>query len=229
MHCLICFAGVIYFASIEYKQIRLKGPSDYFSDRWNFFDIAFLTTCAIYLFLVVYFTIQKQFHFYWVFKLRLFGGITCFLMWAKMFYWMRIFNETAHFVTLIGKTLSDIKVFCLMLTIILFAFSNFFFTINNNTSHNETYANSDRFKDRFKDDLQDSEKGEFTYLQRLYYNCYINSILNVYLLMLGEFYFEDFSKGPNDEFAWIGFILATFIVLIVFMNLLIAIMGETFN
>ena len=47
--------------------------------------------------------------------------------------------------------------------------------------------------------------------------------------MLGEFYYEDFKEGPNNNFAWIGFVLATFIVLVVFMNLLIAIMGESFQ
>ena len=77
---------------------------------------------------------------------------------------MRIFSGTAHFVTLIGKTLSDIKVFCLMLGIILFAFSNFFFTINNNTYHNDTYAENKEYRELYGED-------EFLYLNTLYYNC----------------------------------------------------------
>tara|TARA_B110000285_G_C14866257_1_gene486998 strand:+ start:63 stop:497 length:435 start_codon:yes stop_codon:yes gene_type:complete len=134
--------GIIYFAWIEYRQIKFKGAKDYFGDAWNFFDIAFLNTCSFYLLTVNYYVIDRKFDFFWVFKLRLVGGISCFLIWTKMFYWMRIFSKTAHFVTLIARTLSDIKVFCLMLTIILLAFSNFFFTINNNTYHNDTYAKS---------------------------------------------------------------------------------------
>lgn len=51
----------------------------------------------------------------------------------------------------------------------------------------------------------------------------------MYLMALGEFYFEGFRLGPNSGVAWIGFTVGTFIVLVVFMNLLIAIMGETFN
>ena len=108
-----------------------------------------------------------------------------------------------------------------MLTIILLAFSNFFFTINNNTYYNETYAKSAEYAADWGDT-------EFKYLNTLYYNSVLNSVINMYLLMLGEFYVEGFTLGPNDEFAWIFFILATFIVLVVFMNLLIAIMGETF-
>ena len=36
-----------------------------------------------------------------------------------------------------------------MLTIILIAFSNFFFTINNNTYHNDTYATSEEYAAEF--------------------------------------------------------------------------------
>ena len=137
------YVGIFYFAYVEYQQIKLKGTKDYFSDSWNYFDIAYLNTCSFYVILVNYYVIKRQFDFYWVFKLRLFGGLSCLLMWIKMFYWMRIFSNTAHFVTLISKTLSNIKVFCLMLAIILLAFANCFFTINNNTPHNQVYADNE--------------------------------------------------------------------------------------
>ena len=51
----------------------------------------------------------------------------------------------------------------------------------------------------------------------------------MYLLSLGEFTTETFKSTPNRHIAWIFFILATFMILIVFMNMLIAIMGATFN
>ena len=162
--------------------------------------------------------------------MRLMGGIACFNMWIKMFYWMRVFSKTAHFVTLIGKTISDIKVFILMLTIILIAFANFFYTINNNTYHNPTYAQLPRYQDPEVSTWGTAEEtGEFTYLNDLAKSSFMSAIANMYLLMFGEFYVDGFRFGPNEQFAWIGFVLATFIVLVVFMNLLIAIMGETFN
>jgi hypothetical protein len=51
----------------------------------------------------------------------------------------------------------------------------------------------------------------------------------MYLLMLGEFYIDGYKSGSYSLLTWIFFMLATFIVLVVFMNLLIAIMSETFS
>ena len=51
----------------------------------------------------------------------------------------------------------------------------------------------------------------------------------MYLLALGEFDMDGFKEGPNVYFAWFFFLLATFLVLVVFMNMLIAMMGETFG
>jgi hypothetical protein len=51
----------------------------------------------------------------------------------------------------------------------------------------------------------------------------------MYLLSLGEFDMDGFKDGPNVYFAWFFFLLATFFLLVVFMNMLIAIMGETFS
>ena len=54
-------------------------------------------------------------------------------------------------------------------------------------------------------------------------------MIAMYLLALGEFDMDGFKKGPNVYFAWFFFLLGTFLVLVVFMNMLIAMMGETFS
>ena len=48
-------------------------------------------------------------------------------------------------------------------------------------------------------------------------------------MCLGEFDVDGYSQGPNQYAAWCAFVLATFIVLVVFMNIIIAIMTESFN
>ena len=53
--------------------------------------------------------------------------------------------------------------------------------------------------------------------------------MGLYMLTLGEFSYDGYSKGINSRLAWVFFVLATFICCIVFMNMLIAIMGETFG
>ena len=57
---------------------------------------------------------------------------------------------------------------------------------------------------------------------------YFDSFFRSYLLGLGEFDMENF--GSQDAaLVWTFFFLATFITQLLFMNLLIAIMGDTFG
>ena len=55
-------------------------------------------------------------------------------------------------------------------------------------------------------------------------------LINQYLLALGEFMSLDkFKEGPEVNMCYVYFILATFNVQIVMFNMLIAIMGDTFD
>jgi hypothetical protein len=56
----------------------------------------------------------------------------------------------------------------------------------------------------------------------------VDSFIRSYLVGLGEFGMDNFSE--NDKYlVWIFFILSTVITQLIFMNLLIAIMGDTFG
>jgi uncharacterized protein YhhL (DUF1145 family) len=64
------------------------------------------------------------------------------------------------------------------------------------------------------------------------YSSIIGSFKHVYLLSLGEFNLDDYAIG-NDPYTtsllWVLFLLSTFLLLIHLLNMLIAIMGETFT
>ena len=49
------------------------------------------------------------------------------------------------------------------------------------------------------------------------------------MLSLGEFDFGNFRRKSDDVVVWLLFILSTFIVQILFLNLLIAAMGDTYD
>jgi len=66
--------------------------------------------------------------------IRTIGAVGCWILWIKVFYWMRLFKATAHFITLIFTTIYDVRIFSLMLGIIIIAFANFFFVVNLNTN-----------------------------------------------------------------------------------------------
>ena len=57
----------------------------------------------------------------------------------------------------------------------------------------------------------------------------VDSTLNQYLLMLGEFDLDGFENHAYLAICYFIFILSTFITQITFLNMLIAIMGDTFD
>lgn len=54
-------------------------------------------------------------------------------------------------------------------------------------------------------------------------------MFNQYLLSLGEFSMDNFSDNPQAIICYIVFIGATFITQLTMLNMLIAIMGDTFG
>jgi uncharacterized integral membrane protein len=62
-------------------------------------------------------------------------------MWLKVFYWMRLFSSLAYYVKLIQATLYDSLPFMVMVALIIFAFGNYFYVINNNLVDNSYFGN----------------------------------------------------------------------------------------
>jgi len=108
------------------------------------------------------------------------------------------------------------------------AFANFFFIINGNSPENEKFKDTDTYKEwRASKEPKDED---YHYVNGYTGNAVSNSMIAMWLLGLGEFDLDDsYSEGPNVMLCWFMFMLASFLVLTVFMNMLIAIMGETFS
>ena len=101
-----------------------------------------------------------------------------------------------------------------MVLIIILSFANFFFVIDRNLVIN------------FAGDRKDSTSYYESYTE----NPIRDVIISVYMLgALGDFDSQVYRKGYDRYFAVFMFLLATFIISVVFMNMLIAIMGETFG
>ena len=126
-------------------------------------------------------------------------------MWIKVFYWMRLFRSSGYYITLILQTINDIKIFMGLVGLILIAFANVFFLLQLNVKPGE-------------DDIVIVYSG----------NKVIDSLIAMYMLALGDFNYGGFTNYEYVGEVWIFFIFGTFICLIVFMNMLIAIMGNTF-
>lgn len=98
----------------------------------------------------------------------------------------------------------DTKSFSIMLAIIACAFANFYFVIDA----------GDRAQ-QYVGDYTDNEL--------------VNNLMEMYFISIGNFNTANYGNGANSIIIWIFFMMAAFIIVIVFMNLLIGIMSNTLN
>ena len=93
-------------------------------------------------------------------------AIACFLIWVKIYGLMRIFADYAHFITVIFEIVGEIRVFMVMLFILMLAFANYFYVIDDVKGAN------------YMDRTWDSSTTDVSFLDNL---------LEVYLISLGDF------------------------------------------
>ena len=121
--------------------------------------------------------------------------------------WLRLFDNTSFYVTLITKTISDILYIGFIIVIILVYIGLAMYMLELN-----------------------AEKGDDSaIIQPIFEQFLVDSIINQYLLMLGEFHMDGFKFHANAALLYIFFISTTFISQITFLNMLIAIMSDTFE
>lgn len=90
------------------------------------------------------------------------AAIASFLIWLKMFYFLRIFHPTAAFIRMITEVMKDISIFTMMLVLALLAFGNGFFILDGaSTDVIKTRAMGKDFWQAFAFTYQ-SGLGEFT-------------------------------------------------------------------
>jgi len=104
-------------------------PFEYFLSRralWNFLDLA-----SSMLVIAVGVTIFG--HFRAGTAVVIMAGLTCYLIWLKLFYYMRLFKPTSSFIRMIVEMFKDIRVFALIFLIAILAFANFYFILEKGT------------------------------------------------------------------------------------------------
>jgi len=197
--CIVIF-GKAFLTFLIREVIQMKSCGlAYFADAWNLIDLLSLAINAVYVFGEVTDGISFE-------VLQVVGSIAILFMWIKLFYWMRIFKPFSAFIRMITEIIMDIKVFLVMLFISLCAFANIIFVLNLNrikTAQNPIFESYIGIPP-------------------------IDAIMHAYLTGLGDFGKDTYSDD-NSQVVWVMFVLATVIVQLIFMNLLIAIMGESFS
>lgn len=123
-----------------------------------------------------------------------------------MFDWLRLFDKTSFFIKLIGETLVDILPFMILLVTSLMMFGVPVAMLNLNRA-----------------------EGDNDIVSTIFGFWIFDLLANQYFLSLGEFNTDNFEAGPQSILCYIFFFAATFIVQLTMLNMLIAIMGDSYG
>jgi hypothetical protein len=135
--------------------------------------------------------------------IRPIASICVIILWIKLFYFLRVFESTSKLIRMIFEIVNDMKNYLIVLSIGIFGFANGFYILSQNQQGLDPFA------------------GE----------TFLGSVIYSYRFTLGDFSTDDFnSLAPVDTIlVWIIFIIASMFMVIILLNLLIAIMGDTFG
>ena len=188
---------------VEFQQFVSISFEEYTSGGWNWINIAhFVTAGYIYTLLLV--NSEEMIPHYSTNAVR---AIAVLSLWSNFFDWLRLVDQTSFYIKLIEKTFTDIVQFMILFLIALGMIGSAMYALEIAFDFGE---NSDRIVEN---------KFNFFILDMLY---------NQYMLALGEFTMDAFESSPLDDLCFLLFIFATLFTQVVFLNMLIAIMGNTF-
>ncbi|TNV87578.1 hypothetical protein FGO68_gene12312 [Halteria grandinella] len=141
-------------------------------------------------------------------QIRRIEALASVLMWFRFLYFFRLIDQTAPLIRMIWQIIYDIRAFIFIFILIILAFANGFWVLSKNQI-------------ALSKDADPSELPYYTY--RL-------SVLYVFLTAVGEYGVDNYSLGVEEEnYLWALFILTVFFLSIVLLNMLIAIMGQSYE
>ena len=192
--------NLTYFFVVEVKQC-FDDFKEYFSSGWNLIDLANYSLCLAVLFFDLLGIQSYQ---------RPLASIALIILWIKLFYFLRVFDETSQLIRMIIEIVNDMKNFMIVLMIGIVAFTGGLYIMQQvvpetNDAHNFVGDNV------------------------------VKAFIYTYRLTLGDFQLDNFQQvediGYTFEFyfLWFIFIFGSLFLVIVLLNLLIAIMGSTFE
>lgn len=118
---LILILAMIYPFCYDHMQLINEGPVSYFSEKWNYNDMAFIWTVIATLFIQRFEMVTPQ-HL----SCKLLLVVTASSSIVKTFFFMRIFKDLSYLVTMIFQVFIDLMPFLLFYLILIVFFSLYF-------------------------------------------------------------------------------------------------------
>lgn len=142
------------------------------------------------------------------------NAISCFFMWIKFLYFLRIFRQTSKFISMIEAVLRDLKDFMVVFFITIVGFSQGMLILSNANIDYTVEDPSTHYTD---------ENPNPQYIFGV-----MDSVFFAYRMSLGDF--DTGALGTN--YRWMAlcfFILATMFLTIMMLNLLVAVVSGTYE
>lgn len=129
----------------------------------------------------------------------LFMALSSLMMWFKLLGFLRLQKDFAYMIKILLSVGQDSATFMVILALTLMAFTDAMYTISRAMPADSAYFDE-----------------------------YYQAVITQYLLALGEFNTDDFDDSPYPSLSWVIFLSATLVNCITMLNLLIAVVSETF-
>ena len=189
-----------YFLINEIRQIYIEGLP-YLTSFWNYIDL--IPPFGIYIVLILGVLDFWNIHLDIAVESSILSIIT-FFMWFKFLYFLRIFNSTGYLIRMIFEVVKDMRSFFLILFITIAAFGDSFVRISK--------ANV------YSDDAD---------INKQFTTGFVDSVIYTYRMILGDFDTSNFGDVATGV-VYLLFILCTLFNMIVMLNLLIAIISDSY-
>ena len=193
-----------YLIRFEVHQIKeLKW--EYLSIPWNWLDIISFAMNIIVHILCAAMILEDGDSSLDLEQVRATAAITsCFIL-VKIFDWLRLFEDTAFYVKLLVNTFEEIGYFLSLIILAMISFGVPLIILSLNSAEDERIV------------------------ENLFDFWIVDMVISQYMLLIGGFEVENFKDNPYSFMCYVFFGLATFIAQIMMINMLIAIMTDSYE
>jgi len=149
-------------------------------------------------------------------------SVVSFALWMKALYFLRVFPWSAFLVRMIIECIKDVRVFGAIFLFSILAFANSFYILGRQLFPEAAVTKASRLLADVKCLPVDAPSPMFS--------SYYEAVMYTYKTSMGDWDTDSFGSNNNSAaFLWVFWIGTTTIALIVLLNLLIAIVSETFG
>ena len=151
-------------------------------------------------------------------------AIISLFVWLKLLYFLRIFEETGYLIRIIIQVCADMRFFLLVLLLTIIAFGEAVKSFSDANYYRDVFNACNKITDpvAYKTCAEDYDPNGFA--------GYLGGIGYVYRMCLGDFGTDAEAFGTIAvPFMWALFILCSVLNMIIMLNLLIAIISESFT